>query len=105
VRYLGLRKVSRIEDALKTVETGHIGIFLSREGLGMVEAIALGVLGGVFLGLLAVTAICAKKLWTWVAQRMPADIDGVARATGRATARAKRRTSGIVQAFKDGRAD
>lgn len=71
----------------------------------MTETIALGVLGGIVLGLVAVIAICVKKAWAWVFRRIPPDLEGVARATGRAATRAKTRTDAIVKAFRDGRSD
>lgn len=68
----------------------------------MTEVLALAVLGGLFLGALTVAAIVVKKLWLSVFRRMPGDVEGMARATGRATAKAKQRAASIVQAFKEG---
>lgn len=69
----------------------------------MSEALALGVLGGICLAVLTVIAIVVKRLYFWIARKVPSDIEGMARATGRATANTKKRATSIVQAFREGK--
>ena len=68
----------------------------------MIEALALGVLGGICLGILAVSAIAIRRLWAWITRRMPTDVEGMAHASGRALAKTRKSATRIAQAFKDG---